>query len=87
MLILFINVLICYITLTDQHTVNVSGIRESFLITVSIMLLDVVVRLCLNDITGSCVALGSLFSHWAGCEFASERPLKNIHDIRLMWRV
>lgn len=57
MLILFINVLVCYITLTDQPTVNVRGIRESFLITVTIMLLHLVLRLCLNDITGSCVAL------------------------------
>jgi len=57
MLILFINVLVCYITLTDQCTVNVRGIRESFLISVTIMLLHVVLLLCLNDINGSCVAL------------------------------
>lgn len=57
MLILFINVLVCYITLTDQCTVSVRGIRESFLIPVTMMLLHVVLWLCLNDVTGSCVAL------------------------------
>jgi len=39
MFILFIIVLVYYITLTDQRTVSVRGIRELFLITVTIMLL------------------------------------------------
>lgn len=46
----FINVVICYITI-DQCSVHVRGIRELFLITVTIMLLHIVIRLCLNDLS------------------------------------
>jgi len=46
MLILFINVLVCYITLTDQRTVSVCGIRELFLVMVTLVLLHLVLRLC-----------------------------------------
>jgi hypothetical protein len=46
----FINVVVCYITLINQPTVHIHGIRELFLITGTIMLLHIVLRLCLNDL-------------------------------------
>lgn len=46
----FINVMVCYITLIDQPAVHIHGIRELFLITMTIMLLRVVLRLCLSDL-------------------------------------
>lgn len=45
----FINVVVCYITI-DQRSVHIHGIRELFLVTVTVMLLHIVIRLCLNDL-------------------------------------